>query len=224
MIIGISGMIAAGKSSLSEKLHKYYKTSIMLHEFEEDDEVFNTFLKWLYENKPNLTIGFQSYIVENHSSKFAEILTKFKSMKLDEIRDHIFLDRFSVEHYIFAKLILSKKESKYLKAYDALFAKLITKSELPNFSIFLDISFDTFKKRIFQRGRESEINNFSENYEYFKNLHENYFKIFKEIAKRFKLQYYIIDTNNKTEEEVFLEAINIIDNEVRMKENEATNK
>ena len=204
MIIGISGMIAAGKSSLSEKLHKYYKTSMMLHEFEEDDEVFNTFLKWLYENKPNLTIGFQSYIVENHSSKFAEILTKFESMKLDEIRDHIFLDRFSVEHYIFAKLI--------------------TKSELPNFSIFLDISFDTFKKRIFQRGRESEINNFSENYEYFKNLHENYFKIFKEIAKRFKLKYYIIDTNNKTEEEVFLEAINIIDNEVRTKENEATNK
>lgn len=224
MVIGISGMIAAGKSSLSERLHKHYKTSMMLHEFEENDEVFNTFLKWLYENKPNLTIGFQSYIVENHSSKFAEMIKTFKQLNLNLINDHIFLDRFSIEHYIFAKLILSKKESKYLKAYDALFAKLITKSELPNFSIFLDISFDTFKKRVFQRGRDSEISNFDSNYSYFKNLHENYFKIFKEIAKRFKLKYYIIDTNNKTEDEVFSEAIKIIDNETKMSKNEQINK
>ncbi|GAA8717088.1 Uncharacterised protein [Chlamydia abortus] len=44
MIIGVSGMIAAGKSSLAEKLAKHYKKSIMLHEFEENDDVFNTFL------------------------------------------------------------------------------------------------------------------------------------------------------------------------------------
>ncbi|CRH45571.1 Uncharacterised protein [Mycoplasmopsis arginini] len=45
MIIGISGMIAAGKSSLSEKLVEHYPNSLLLHEFEENDEVFNTFLK-----------------------------------------------------------------------------------------------------------------------------------------------------------------------------------
>ena len=39
MVVGISGMIAAGKSSLTEKLHKYYDKSLLLHEFEEDDEV-----------------------------------------------------------------------------------------------------------------------------------------------------------------------------------------
>lgn len=99
-------MIAAGKSSLAEKLAKHYKKSIMLHEFEENDDVFNTFLDWLYQNKPNLTIGFQSYIVENHSAKFADVIKEFNEKKLDKIKDHIFLDRFSVEHYIFAKLIL----------------------------------------------------------------------------------------------------------------------
>ncbi|TPR54078.1 deoxynucleoside kinase [Metamycoplasma neophronis] len=211
MIIGISGMIAAGKSSLSEKLHKHYKTSMMLHEFEEEDEVFNTFLKWLYEKKPNLTIGFQSYIVENHSTKFGEITKKFKELNLDAKKDHIFLDRFSIEHYIFAKLILAEKGKRYLDAYDALFEKLISQDELPDLAIFLDISFDTFKKRIFERGRESEVNNWEMNYEYFKNLHENYLKIFKEIAERFHLNYIILDTNNLNEKEVLAEAIKIIE-------------
>ncbi|AWX42815.1 Deoxyguanosine kinase [Metamycoplasma cloacale] len=217
MIIGISGMIAAGKSSLSEKLHKHYSSSIMLHEFEEDDEVFNTFLKWLYEKKPNLTIGFQSYIVENHSTKFTEIVKKFNEIERHYEKDHIFLDRFSIEHYIFAKLILKEKGQRYLDAYDALFEKLISKEELPNLAIYLDISFETFKQRIFQRGRESEVDNWELNYEYFKNLHANYLTIFKEIAERFNLTYEIIDTNNKTEEEVFNEAISIIEKHTHLK-------
>ena len=215
MIIGVSGMIAAGKSSLAEKLAKHYKKSIMLHEFEENDDVFNTFLDWLYQNKPNLTIGFQSYIVENHSAKFADVIKEFNEKKLDKIKDHIFLDRFSVEHYIFAKLILSKKEKKYLEAYDALFSKLISKEELPDFAIYLDITFDTFKKRIFERGRESEINNWNENLDYFKELHENYLTIYKEIAAKFGMKYIIIDTNNKTEKEVFNEAVKIIEEETQ---------
>ena len=215
MIIGVSGMIAAGESSSAEKLAKYYKKSIMLHEFEENDDVFNTFLDWLYQNKPNLTIGFQSYIVENHSAKFADVIKEFNEKKLDKIKDHIFLDRFSVEHYIFAKLILSKKEKKYLEAYDALFSKLISKEELPDFAIYLDITFDTFKKRIFERGRESEINNWNENLDYFKELHENYLTIFKEIAAKFGMKYIIIDTNNKTEKEVFNEAVKIIEEETQ---------
>ncbi|AXE60682.1 deoxyguanosine kinase [[Mycoplasma] phocae] len=224
MIIGISGMIAAGKSSLSEKLHKHYKDSYMLHEFEEDDEVFNTFLKWLYEKKPNLTIGFQSYIVENHSAKFIEMLKKFKYEKQDLIKKHIFLDRFSVEHYIFAKLILKEKEPRYLEAYDALFEKLISKSELPNLAIFLDINFDTFKKRIFERGRNSEIENWDNNYDYFKKLHDNYLTIFKEISNKFNLNYIIIDTNNLTEDQVLEKAIAIIDKESLKYENRFENR
>ncbi len=213
MIIGVSGMIAAGKSCLSEKLHKHYNGSYMLHEFEEDDEVFNTFLKWLYEKKPNLTIGFQSYIVENHSSKFTEIVKKFNEEKKDWNKDHIFLDRFSIEHYIFANLILSQKGKRYLDAYDALFEKLISKEELPDLAIYLDINFETFKKRIFERGRVSEVENWNQNYEYFKNLHANYLRIFKEIAARFGLRYIIIDTNNLSEKEVLIKAIEIIDKE-----------
>lgn len=86
MIIGVSGMIAAGKSSLAEKLAKHYKKSIMLHEFEENDDVFNTFLDWLYQNKPNLTIGFQSYIVENHSAKLQMLLKNLMKRNLTKLK------------------------------------------------------------------------------------------------------------------------------------------
>ncbi|MGX9340121.1 deoxynucleoside kinase [Mycoplasma sp. 2261] len=211
MIIGISGMIAAGKSSLSSKLANHYKNSLLLNEFEENDEVFNTFLKWLYEKKQNLTISFQSFIIENHSAKFIEIYNKLQDKP--DIDRHLFLDRFSIEHYIFAKLILSKKEPKYFDGFKALFSKLITKSELPDLVIFLDISFDTFKKRIFERGRAIEIDNWDLNYDYFKNLHENYYKIFRELADDFQLNYKIIDTNNLSEDEVYKQVVKIIDEE-----------
>ncbi|WP_330463591.1 deoxynucleoside kinase [Metamycoplasma gateae] len=211
MIIGISGMIAAGKSSLSNKLIEHYPNSLLLKEFEEDDEVFNTFLKWLYEKKENLTIGFQSYIIENHSAKFADIFKKLMD-KPNKDR-HLFLDRFSIEHYIFAKLILKEKEPKYLEAYDALFTKLITKEEMPDLVIFLDINFETFKKRIFERGRASEVENWDINYEYFKNLHQNYYKIFKELADNFQLNFRTINTNELTEEQVFETVLKIIDEE-----------
>ncbi|MBN4089492.1 deoxynucleoside kinase [Mycoplasma enhydrae] len=211
MIIGISGMIAAGKSSLSKKLNDSYPNSLILHEFDENDEVFNTFLKWLYEKKPNLTIGFQSFIIENHSAKFDEIYKEL--LKKTDHNRHLFLDRFSIEHYIFAKLILKEKEPKYLEAYDALFSKLITKKELPDLVIFLDINFDTFKKRIFERGRKSEIENWDLNYNYFKNLHENYFKLFKELAETYNLNFKILDTNDLNEEEVYNRVVQIIDEE-----------
>lgn len=94
-----------------------------------------------------------------------------------------------------------------------MFEKLISKDELPDFAIFLDINFETFKKRIFTRGRQSEVDNWDENYEYFRNLHENYFKIFKEIAQKFGLKYVVIDTNNLTEKEVFNKALDIIESE-----------
>ncbi|SYV93084.1 Deoxyguanosine kinase, partial [Mycoplasmopsis synoviae] len=46
MLIGISGMISSGKSTLSKNLNKHYKKSMLLNEFQEEDVVFNTMLDW----------------------------------------------------------------------------------------------------------------------------------------------------------------------------------
>ncbi|TQC53981.1 deoxynucleoside kinase [Mycoplasmopsis mucosicanis] len=212
MLIGISGMIGSGKSILTKRLLNHYPSSMMLKEFDEDDEVFNQFLKWLYNKTPNLTIGFQSYVVESHTTKLSELLEKFKLAHKKHAKDHIFIDRFSIEHYIFASVNLETKGPKYMQGYDAMFNELITPNETPDLAIYLDMSFETFKKRLFARGREVETDNYALNEPYFRKLHSVYRSTFEKQAKKFNMDYVIIDTNNLSEEEVFKEAIKIIEN------------
>lgn len=212
MLIGISGMISSGKSTLTKNLTRHYRTSIMLEEFEENNEVFNTFLKWLYKKQPNLTMGFQAYVVENHTTKLNELIDEFNLLGKDWHSDHIFLDRFSIEHYIFAHVNLKPKGKKYSQGYDALFEHLITKDETPDLAIYLDMTWDTFKKRLFERGRKVEIDNFYANEEYFKELFDVYKKLFEKQAKKYNLNYFVIKTDNLNEKQVLEEAIKIIDN------------
>ncbi|MGZ9762986.1 deoxynucleoside kinase [Mycoplasma sp. 5912] len=212
MVIGISGMISSGKSTLSKKLNEHYKTSVILDEFDKDDIVFNTFLKWLYEKKPNLTMALQTYVVENHTTKLQELFTEFAAKHNDLKNNHLVLDRFSIEHYIFAHVNLKVKGRNYLKGYDALFEHMITDEEIPDLAIYLDMSYETFEKRLFERGREVEINNYELNKDYFKNLYRVYKDLFIKQADKYHLNYVIVDTNNLTEAEVLSKAIEIIDN------------
>ncbi|QSF13982.1 deoxynucleoside kinase [Mycoplasma sp. Mirounga ES2805-ORL] len=212
MVIGISGMIGCGKSTLSSELHDTYSNSLLLEEFSNDDVVFNTFLSWIYKKKPNIDIGFQTYIIESLSDSFKKAINLFNKKGFTMSKNHIFLDRFNLEHYIFAKVNLDKKDSKYFKAFDALFNCILNEEENPDLAIFLDIDFDTFKRRIFQRGRKSEIDNYDLNEAYFKELHSVYKDEFIKLVQRYNIPYKIIDCNNKTNDQVFDEAKNIIDN------------
>lgn len=212
MLIGISGMISSGKSTLTTKLHKHYKSSLMLEEYDQDNVVFNQFLEWLYQKQPNLTMSFQTYVVENHTTKLNELIAKFKELGKNYKNDHIFLDRFSIEHYIFANVNLRAKGELYLKGYDALFENLITDQETPHLAIYLDVSYEIFEKRLFERGRAVEIDNYHSNKGYFETLYNFYKESFENQAKKYNLNYVIIDTNNLTEQEVFEKAIEIIDN------------
>ncbi|MBN3534560.1 deoxynucleoside kinase [Mycoplasma procyoni] len=212
MIIGISGMISSGKSTLTKSLVQKFPNSELLLEFSESDEVFNTFLKWFYEKKENLTIGFQTYIIESHSSIFSKMLKDFNEKnKNNTQKGHFFLDRFSLEHYIFAKINLAQKDEKYMRAYDAAFKELITKEELPELAIFLDVTFETFKERFFKRERAVEVDNWEINKDYFEILHKNYKTIFEKLCKDYNLSYEIVDTNNLSEQEVEEKVIKIIE-------------
>ncbi|UUD37279.1 Deoxyguanosine kinase [Mycoplasmopsis californica] len=211
MVIGISGNIASGKSTLSKALHKHYKTSMVIEEFKDDDPVFNTFLRWIYEQKPNIDIGFQSYIVESLTDNFKRLNNKFLETRNHQ-NDLLILDRFVLEHYVFAVANLEKKEKKYLEAFNALFEEILDLEANPDLAIYLDMTFETFKKHLFKRNREVETSNWDANYNYFKRLHELYKDVFIEVVEKFQIPYYIIDVNNLTSKEVTEKAIAIIDN------------
>lgn len=211
MIIGISGMIGSGKSTLAKGLHKHYKKSVLLEEFQENDPVFNTFLKWMYEKQPNIHIGFQSYIIESLSDTFKKTVAKFKNNNLNFRDNHIFLDRFNIEHYVFAVVTLMDKDPKYQAGFDAMFEKIVDPEDNPDLAVFIDIDFNTFKARLLARGRASEVDNYAQNETYFKLLHSLYKKLYIRLVEKFKIPYVIINSNNKSEKEVLQEAINIID-------------
>ncbi|MFV8515529.1 deoxynucleoside kinase [Mycoplasma sp. Z244B] len=220
MIIGISGMISSGKSTLTSKLLQHYKNSILLEEYSENDEVFTTMLNWFYEKRPNLDLSFQAYVVENHLANVDKAIAKFNQLKMDPNKDLLFLDRFSAEHYIFALVNLKNLSPKAMQAYDALFKVLVSQNELPEFAIFLDVSYENFEKRLFARGRKVEIDNYEANKTYFKELYKVYKEAFIKIANTYNIKYAIIDTNVLSEEQVFAQAVQLIE---KYKENYVTN-
>ncbi|QDY88312.1 deoxynucleoside kinase [Mycoplasma anserisalpingitidis] len=225
MLIGISGMISSGKSTLTHKLVDFYaEHCLFLNEYEHDDEVFNTFLKWLYDRKNNIGLGFQTYVVENHLARVDGINYRFNLLGMDQNNEFIFLDRFCLEHYIFALVNLKTSQQKVWLAYQKAFEVMVSKEQLPELVIYLDIDFEIFKQRIMQRGRRVEINNFEINKEYFKELHATYKTMFLKLIEKYKLNCKIINTNNKNEEEVFNEAIKIIEEFKSYKKMEVSNE
>ncbi|MBN4083505.1 deoxynucleoside kinase [Mycoplasma sp. CSL10137] len=211
MVISVSGMIGSGKSTLSKLLNKKYKNSVLLEEFSENDEIFNKYLEWIYSQKPNIDLSFQAYITESLENSFNIANKKFLN-KNSHKDTHIFLDRFNIEHIIFAIVTLSKKESRYLKAFLEMSEHLINLDNNPDLAIFLDINFKNVENRILKRGRKVEIDNFNKNFEYFFELHSIYKKEFINLTTKYKIPYVIIDTNELSEDEVFDKSINIIEN------------
>lgn len=212
MVVAISGMIGCGKSTLSKELNHYYANSILVEEFANDDPVFNYFLKWLYEKEPNIDIAFQSYIIESLTESFLKEEQKF----LEKFKDHengfMFLDRFNIEHYIFAVITLEKKDPKYLKAFDAMFKYIVDVNLNPDLAIYLDANFETIKERILKRGRKVEVENFDANEVYFQRLHELYKPLFIKLCEFYKIPYKIIQTDFKSDLDVFDQVKEYIDN------------
>lgn len=202
MLVAISGMVASGKSTLSNNLHLHYKNSKILYEYDEKDEVFNQFLEWLYNKNAVVDFAFQSYVVQNYSRHLKQALS--------QNYDYIFSDRFNLEHFIFAKNKISKKPKKFINAYEAMFDVLVSEDKIPDLVIYLDFNFHEFKKRIFKRNRIVETSTFNDNIDYWRNLHSIYKKEFINQQQKYKFKVVYLDTNNKNEEDIFKQSVEII--------------
>ena len=81
MKISVGGMIASGKSTLVKRLGEQLQLPVM-EEFEKDDEVFNTLLKWLYEKKDNVEMLLQIYFIHNHLSNVLKTSSSFSNSSM----------------------------------------------------------------------------------------------------------------------------------------------
>ena len=197
MKIAIGGMIASGKSTLVDNLSKTLNIPAM-KEFESDDVVFNTILKWLYEGVKDVEMLLQFYFLHNHWS----------SQK--EYKDSVIVDKHIIENLIFAQEHLSHN-LELLNIYEGLFSQYVKNVHKPDLYIILEIDWNTFKERINQRGRQQEIDNFDNNTEYFKRLLSTYVSKLVEQCKKQDITYYVLNTSQLSEEETLKKSLDIVD-------------
>ncbi|MBU1143288.1 MAG: deoxynucleoside kinase [Firmicutes bacterium] len=196
MKISVGGMIASGKSTLVQRLGKELDLPVM-EEFEKDDEVFNTLLKWLYEQRSNVEMLLQIYFIHNHW---------LNQQKYD---NSFIVDRDLVEHWLFAQHNL-KSMPTIMNMYNGVFHAYMNQIKKPDLYLILDVDWENFKDRVMTRGRGQEIENFDKNKEYFYNLMKDYTTKIAAQCAVYEIPYVIINTNGLTEDQVFKKSIEAI--------------
>jgi deoxyadenosine/deoxycytidine kinase len=189
MKISVGGMIASGKSTLVTRLGKALNLPVM-EEFEKDDEVFNTLLKWLYEQKSNVEMLLQIYFIHNHW------------LNQQKYNGDFIVDRDLVEHWLFAQHNL-KSMPTIMNMYNGVFHAYMNQIKKPDLYIILDVDWEHFRDRVMNRGRQQEIENFDKNKDYFYHLLQDYTVKVKAQCSVYEIPYLVINTNGMTEDEVF---------------------
>jgi deoxyadenosine/deoxycytidine kinase len=188
MKFAVGGMIASGKSTLVKTLAEKLNLQRM-DEYDKNDEVFNTLLKWLYEGKQDVEMLLQIYFLHKH----------WKTQQ--NIKGDLIVDRHIIEHWLFAQINLAKNPE-VLNMYNGLFHQYMNSIEHPDLYIILDMDWDTFKERIMKRGREQEIENFGHNEHYFKFLMDDYVRKLVAQCEIYDIRYIVLDTSGRTQEDV----------------------
>lgn len=189
MKIAVGGMIAAGKSNLVQSLGEALGMPVM-SEFEAEDGVFETLLKWLYEGKPNVEMLLQVYFLHN------------SWLRQRQYKDHFIVDRDLIEHWLFAQENL-KLHPEIMNMYNGVFHSYMNQIGKPDIYIILDVDWKHFKERIFNRQRSQEVTTFEQNATYFASLLNNYVQRLRAQCVIFDIPYVVVSTNDLTEEEVF---------------------
>lgn len=195
--IAIGGMIAAGKSTLSRALGNALNAETVF-ELREDDELQNILLKKLYEGDKTSAIAFQIYFF---CSRFDSYKENVKHGRLSIFDRTIFEDR------LFAHQNMTSDPITF-GFYDSMWhdktKELIYSVGLPKLYVILDLKWDDFKKRIFERGRKSEIDNFERNEAYFKAIHNVYKDYLIDVCQVYGIDYIVVDASAPTEQQTKL--------------------
>ena len=193
----VGGMIGAGKSTLTRALAKAINADIVF-ELNEKDELQNILLKKLYEGDKNSAIAFQVYFF---CSRFENYRNGIKNNNLTIFDRTIFEDRLFAHQNMTSDPVM-------FGFYDSMWhdkvKELIYSVGVPKLYIILDIKWDEFKKRIFERGRKSEVDNFAKNEAYFKSIWNIYLNYLVDVCQVYGINYMIIDASIDVEDKVKL--------------------
>lgn len=228
--IAIGGMIGAGKSTLSPALADKLGYA-HLEEFNENDNVFKQMLQWLYEGK-NIELQLQTYFIEYSYNVVKQFDRKTKrdayeivckeneemrgalehNFNLHSQDNNVVVDRDIIEHWLFAHINLKDSDPALMTMYNNLFHAYYLNHQQPDLYVILDINWETFKNRLFTRGRAVEVDNFEENKAYFKNLLDNYTSKLTAQCIIYDVPFVVIDCNGKEKEDVLKEVYEISSN------------
>ena len=188
-LIIIGGPISAGKSTLAQSLG-FPQTP----ELDENDVLQKLFLEYTYNKKRVSPEVIEFYFMKKREENYIKYS--------HALQTHV-LDRSILESLWFAQENLDKKSIKYFyKIWKSIIEDLLEKQGAPKLYIILLISWETFKDRIFERGREVEIKNFYSNKKFFKHHIATYELHMKEVFKQFNIKHIFIDTNKLNQDEV----------------------
>lgn len=207
----LAGMIASGKSTISNKLAEYYKSTLYLEPVDD-----NPVLPLYYGNMKRYGFLLQIYFL----NKRFEIIKK--AMK----EENAILDRSIYEDDLFSSINLelgNMNEIEYLTYKDLLNNMMEeiddTYKKSPELLIFLDISFDKFLENLKKRGREYEQIDLTtekgiKDLEYFKLLHSRYNDWYDNYnySPKIKINMNNLDVNK---EEDFEKVLKIIEDKRR---------
>ena len=200
--IVVGGPISVGKSTLVNSL-----PFVQVPELDNDDEILMLLLENTYSKERVSAEVIETYFLELRKKKYLDFS--------NSLTTHVF-DRSIFESLWFAKGNMSAESFKHFeKLWESEILELIKEHGKPKMYVLLTMNWESFKTRLFDRGREVEVKNFQINEEFFKQHISEYEKHMIGVFEKFGINYVNIKTDNKSAKEVLeatlkeLEVINV---------------
>lgn len=196
-LIVIGGPISVGKSTLLDSL-----PYVQVSELDGNDDLQMLLLEKTYDKGRVHAEVIESYFLINRSNKYREFAKEINTCVLD---------RSIFESLWFAKGNMTQKSYDHFEnLWESEINSLIEEFGKPKMYILLTMNWDTFKNRLFSRGRDVEVINFQENEKFFKKHIAEYEEHMTWVFEKFDINYKKIKTDDLNQEEVLKEALEII--------------
>ena len=196
--IVIGGMIAMGKSTLAEAIIQHYPKATWVPEFDPNDALCQMLLRKMYERDDNNMYAslFQLYFVIKRFDNYKKHVMNNKQMTI--------FDRSIFEDWLFAKENLNNSYlfGYYEGTFRGIANEIVYDIGVPKLYVILKGNWDLFKRRIYERARPAEIDNFEKNEIYFHRLLNQYEEFLVSTCKNFAIDYVIVNAELDIEEKV----------------------